>query len=145
MSQTIKIKTALYTPNLVNVCVDKYDCGEIAGRIYHCYDMNPWHFGNVIEMIELMEDFFDRISFPQASTKTRTFADVSKKEKEALIKLVTPQEVAKQSGKLESFLVNVKSRQNSAWQGEVECMETGEMHQFISVLDLLKILSNTME
>lgn len=145
MGQNVEIKMALHTPNLVNICVDKYDCSEIAGRIYHCYDEKPWHFTNVIEMIGLLEDFFDRISFPQASTKTRTFVNVSEKKKESLTKSVAVQKIIEQSGRLGSFLVHVKYRQNSAWQGLVERMESGEIYEFISVLELLKILNNAME
>ena len=144
MSQKKEIHIPLHAPNIVNVCVDKDDHGEIAGRIYHCYDKEPWHFKNVIGMVELMEDFFDRISFPQASTQTRVFANAAKQRTEILTKVATPKEIAENQGERGTFLICVKYRQNSSWQGEVEWLEQGVVQHFISVLELLKILNNAL-
>lgn len=145
MIQKKEVSIALHAPNIVNVCIDSNDFGEIAGRIYHCYAEEAWCFENVIELIEQMEDFFDRISFPQASTQIRAFGNVIKQKKEMLSKVTTVQKIAEERGKKGSFLICVKSRQNSAWQGDVEWVEKGVVQHFISVLELLKILSNAVE
>lgn len=145
MEPRSELKIALHAPNLVNVCIDKDDNGELGGRIYHCYDKNPWLFSNVIRMVELMEDLFDRISFPQASTKTRTFTNTVHQGKEKLEKVSTPQEAISQRGEKGTFLIYVKYRQNSSWQGEVQWLENGGVSQFVSVLELLKLLSNALE
>lgn len=60
-------------PNLVNICVDWAENGELSGRVYHCYSTEPETFSNLMHLINLMDAFFDRISFPQASTKPRYF------------------------------------------------------------------------
>lgn len=145
MSQIQEMHIALHAPNIVNICVDEDKNGELSGRLYHCYDEEPLRFANVIRMVEAMEDFFDRISFPQASTQTRTFANVVKKDKEKLEKVVPPQKVVEHRGERETFLTCVKYRQNSSWQGEVEWVEKGVVLHFVSVLELLKILSNASE
>ena len=54
-------------------------------------------------------------------------------------------DVAAQRGKLGTFLVSVRYRQNSSWQGEAEWVDSGKIQQFVSVLELLKILSNALE
>lgn len=145
MSQIEEMHIALHAPNIINICIDEYTNGELSGRIYHCYDNKPQPFTNVIRMVEAMEDFFDRISFPQASTQTRSFANAAKKSKDKPEKVLLPQEVAAQRGKKGTFLTCVKYRQNSSWQGDVEWIEKGVVLQFVSVLELLKILSNALE
>lgn len=145
MSQIHEMHIALHTPNLINICIDEDINGELTGRIYHCYAENPQPFTNVIRMIEVIEVLFDRISFPQASTQTRTFTNAAKPFNDRLEKIFPPQEVVAQRGKKGTFLLNVKYRQNSSWQGEVEWVEKGVIMQFVSVLELLKILSYALE
>ena len=57
-------------PNLINICVDEKNNGEFSGRLYHCYGKEAEPFHNVVELLRKVEDLFDRICFPQASTKT---------------------------------------------------------------------------
>lgn len=145
MNQKKETGIALYMPNIVNVCVDEDENGELSGRIYHCYDENPVPFANVIRMVESMEDLYDRIAFPQASTKTRVFSNTKKRTSGNKEKVKKAKDVAAQRGKLGTFLVSVRYRQNSSWQGEAEWVESGKIQQFVSVLELLKILSNALE
>ena len=70
MEQNKTLQINISMPNLINICVDEKEHGEISGRIYHCYDKEPMLFNNVVEMLRKIEDLFDRICFPQASTKT---------------------------------------------------------------------------
>ena len=145
MDQKKEIQIALHAPNIVNICIDECRNGEVAGCLYHCYDENPWEFANVLKMVELMEELYDRISFPQASTKTRSFVNAACESKERPQKVSTPQDVAAHRGKKGSFLTCVKYRQNSSWQGETQHLEEGTVQQFISVLELLKIISNALD
>lgn len=125
-------------PNLVNICVDDNKHGEMSGRIYHCYDREPMIFTNIIELLTKIEELFDVIGYPQASTKTRLFME---KQKERLPK---PKPVAKQldiiayRGNIATFVTNVKFRQNSTWQGEVFLAEQDQMLQFANTLELIK-------
>lgn len=145
MSQKKITHVPLHAPNIMNVCIDKNTEGEMTGRIYHCYDQSPWPFANVMRLMEAMEDFFDRISFPQASTQARTFTNIEHYKKGTLKKVVDAQDVAKYRGIRGTFLICVKYRQNATWQGEVEWVEGENVQQFVSVLELLKILSNALE
>ena len=60
-------------PNLVVICIDENDSEERTGRMYHCYSSEPRKFFSVVELIRIMEEFFDDIAYPQASTMTRYF------------------------------------------------------------------------
>ncbi|MDD2978645.1 MAG: hypothetical protein PHN80_01600 [Hespellia sp.] len=145
MEQNDNRHTALHAPNILSVCIDAYDAGEASGRIFHCYNEKPQTFANVIQLIEIIEDFFDGISFPQASTKTRTFIQQEPKRKIDWIKVTTTEEIAKKRGQIATFLLYVKFRQNSCWQGEAEWIEGGSTEEFLSVLEWLKIVNNSLE
>ena len=104
MEQSYQI--SWYAPNFINMCIDNINDGELSGRIYHCYSKEPWKFTNILQLIELAEDFIEN------------------------------------RGQKGTFFLNVRYRQNSSWQGIVRWIEGNSTQQFVSVLELLKILSN---
>ena len=70
MEQSYQI--SWYAPNFINMCIDNINDEELSGRIYHCYSKEPWKFTNILQLIELADDFFDKLEFPQASTSARS-------------------------------------------------------------------------
>ena len=38
------------TPNLIVVCVDQMQEGDIGGRFYHCYEKEPVKFESIVEL-----------------------------------------------------------------------------------------------
>lgn len=55
MEQSYQI--SWYAPNFINMCIDNINDGELSGRIYHCYSKEPWKFTNILQLIELADDF----------------------------------------------------------------------------------------
>jgi hypothetical protein len=135
----------LYTPNLVNICVDSCAQGELKGRIHHCYSDIPSAFNNVIQMMDIMDDFFDDIAFPQAANKTRAFVQRAQSGSRKLEKVLKSEEVVDHTGEMATFLVYVQFRQKSTWQGQVTWVENGNSTKFNSALELLKLMNNVME
>lgn len=132
-------------PNLINICVNERMHGEISGEIYHCYEKEPMLFSNVVEMLRKIEDLFDRICFPQASTKTRSFYETPPAGRTIRPeKVVMQQDVIQYRGTVGSFVTCVKFRQNSTWQGELFWMEKGIKRQFANTLDFIKILDSAL-
>lgn len=43
----------LSSPNLVNVCIDTLENGEIRGRMYHYYGEQPVRFESILQLLEL--------------------------------------------------------------------------------------------
>lgn len=131
-------------PNLVNICVDDNKHGEMSGRIYHCYSIEPMIFTNIIELLTKIEELFDVIGYPQASTKTRRFVE------KQIDRIPKPERVAKQveiieyKGEIGTFITNVKFRQNSTWQGEVFLVEKDQMQQFTNTLELIKKMDQAL-
>lgn len=138
-----QIHVNLSAPNLVNLCIDAKNDGEIQGRMYHCFQESPVIFRSILEMILEMEKLFDRIHFPQASTQMRSFFDnreVQKIREERLEKIVSPQIVTDHRGKLGTFITSVCFRQKSTWQGTVFWTEAESTGDFSSILELIRLI-----
>ena len=149
MENNISSQINISMPNLINICVNEKEHGEIKGQLYHCYAKDSVLFGNVIELLTIAEKLYDTICFPQASTKTRTFL-----ESELQVQTARPEKVAASTDvishrwKIGSFVLCVRFRQNSTWQGEVFWLEKGIGKRFSNTLDFIKILDsavNTIE
>ena len=136
-----RIKAA---PNLVNICVDEIAQEEMKGRLYHCYKKEATNFTNVVELLDEMEKLYDKLHFPEASTKSRSFLrEKALQQRETIPKVVEPKIVLEQKGTKGTFLVCVQYRQNATWQGGIVLMESEESYEFSSALDLVKIINNT--
>ena len=141
--QQLNINISL--PNLINICVDEVINGEISGRLYHCYSKDPVVFYNIIELLMEAEELFDRLRYPQASTRSRCFME---KERTAPAprpeKLQDQKEVIQHRGRRGSFVIGVRFRQNSTWQGEFVTLETGNRRMFSNTLDFLKMIDHEL-
>ena len=135
-------------PNLVAICVDEVEHGEISGRLYHCYQQEPVLFFNVIELLREMEELFDTIGFPQASTKTRSFLE---KEQQRATQVTRPERVVVQTDIIQNtggkgtFVTNVRYRQNSTWQGNFFWMEQEKQVEFSNTLEFIRQLDAALE
>ncbi len=146
MEKEVQVQINLSAPNLVNICVDQNEYGRLSGRLYHCYCEEELRFSELVELIQMMENFFDDISFPQASTKTRSFLE----EEQASNSRKRPDKVREQEkivgyrGNLGTFIATVKFRQSSTWQGELICMETGIKYSFSNTLNFIKLVDRAL-
>ena len=146
MEKEVQVQVNLSAPNLVNICVDQNEHDRLSGRLYHCYCEEALNFSDLIELLRILDNFFDAISFPQASTKTRSFV-----ERETLPnrgkrpeKVKEQERVISYRGNLGTFITGIKFRQNSTWQGEIFCVETGEKHSFSNTLNFIKRIDQVL-
>lgn len=138
-------KINISAPNLVAICIDRIIDGSIQGRMYHKYQKEPQIFCEVHKLLCLMEDLFDRCGYPQSTTQNRFFVDrKDTKTKEALL-MADLDQVLDNNGDLATFVVHVKYRQHSTWQGEVVWAEKGKKKSFRSALELIKLMDGALE
>lgn len=142
MERERQCRVNLSAPNLVNICVDISGGGEMSGRLYHCYAKEPQRFSNVVQLLKLMEELFDGIAFPQASTMSRHFKEQVKGEERIYRKMREQKELFEYRGKEGTFITSVCYRQNSAWQGDVIWVEKERKEAFVSTLEFIKLISN---
>lgn len=143
MEQSYQI--SWYAPNFINMCIDNINDGELSGRIYHCYSKEPWKFTNILQLIELADDFFDKLEFPQASTSARSFTSTQFSSVDRLDKVRLPEDFIENRGQKGTFFLNVRYRQNSSWQGSVTWVEEQREQHFRSALELLKLIDGALD
>ena len=129
----------------LSVCVDDYEDREISGRLYHQYSAETETFKGVNTLFQKIENLLDSISYPQASTQPRSFkrrqtmAPRTKKEAEAPLE----HDITSHRGERNTFIVQVKYRQNSTWQGTITWTERNVVRNFRSALELLKLIDSS--
>lgn len=137
-------------PNLTSICVDHVENGEYSGRIFHKYKSEGITFKESSQVISILEELFNQINYPQASTKYRSFQKEDRKKNETVrrrepVKPVqTAEEVLNHKGGKGTFILHVQYRQNSTWQGKVIWVEEELEEEFCSVLELLKLLDSAL-
>ena len=147
MNQINKNAVNISAPNLINICVNGLEHGEIQGEFYHYYSKEPVAFQNILELVKAMEKLFDELVFPQASTRSRSFFEKApenfyrpKREE----KRVLWEELLDHSGIAGTFITCVKFRQSSTWQGDLYWKEQGEKMFFSSALEFIRLISRSV-
>lgn len=135
-------------PNMVMVCVDGVENGDIYGRYFHRYKKEETFFPDSATLVIEMERFYDAIGYPQAATKTRKFMEREREKvpaKEHMTVIYDSQTLMQFRGKLATFLVGVTSRQNASWQGDVVWMEQQIRKHFCSDMELVVFVDDAVK
>lgn len=130
------------------ICIDSYENGEMRGKIFNpCYSGNL-EFSNLVSFLKLMEALFDKFEYPQSSMTTRHFAGKKSSDKNSEIELSDSMEKedylkTETRGKLATFRIQVRFRQNASWQGTLTWVEGNRTENFRSVLELIMLMDST--
>ena len=126
------------------LCVDSLETYDFSGRVINPYMGEFRVFSSAKQMIDLMEAFFEEISYPQEYYTLRSFAaEKAPQEPRAVSEIVRYHEDAvllENRGAVASILFQVQYRQNAAWQGRAEWMERGISRPFRSILEFLHLV-----
>lgn len=135
-------------PNMVMVCVDGVENGDIYGRYFHRYKKEETFFLNSAMLFSEVEQFYDIIGYPQAAMRTRNFIEREREKvpaKEHMTVIYDSQTLMQFRGKLATFLVGVTSRQNASWQGDVVWMEQQIRKHFCSDMELVVFVDDAVK
>lgn len=120
------------------VCVDGYEHGVLAGRMYNPYLAGGESFQSLMEFLRRMETMLDEMRFPQAFSAARTFQEPPERI------MCAPPDPEPQEGKRATFAVRVIFRQNATWQGSVTWLEGGREESFRSALELVLLMDSAL-
>ena len=143
-----------YSRNVINLCMDAYGAEQQRGRLWSQYKREPVPFTSLFEALERMEELYDALQYPFASTQIRSFLREIGKERGPdeegrpgrEYPLVEPfDKVIGHRGQDATFIIRVQYRQHSTWQGEVVWAEARKRSRFGSILELMKLIDRTME
>ena len=141
----------LYAPNLICICVNARKQGDYVGEIWNQYDEEPKAFHTSLDMIQKMDDLYDRWDFPQRSTMNRRFDKVivpkqqERTPRKGAIPKMDADRIQDKKGEKGTFIVHVLYRQNATWQGEVVWADKKKKQRFRSALELLKLMDSALD
>lgn len=152
MKQTEKETMANYTycvyaPNLISICIDRKNGTDYEGRIWNEYDPEPRSFSGMLQAFEQIEEFLDDLNFPQKSTIPRTFGKTSAQGMAQAFYRKRDKimgNLEDKNGAEGTFIVQIKYRQNSTWQGQVVWAEENKKVYFRSALELLRLIDGAI-
>lgn len=148
-----------HSSNIVNLCLDRWSEKVQSGNLYHIYTREPVAFSSLFEAVNRMEELYDAISFPQASSRLRSFLvdrrirpydskediRVSKPAGDEVREVESFDKVIEHRGTQATFLIRVMYRQHASWQGEVTWVERQKKEYFRSALELIRLLDGTFK
>ena len=151
-------KQMLFARNIICVCIDDNENADYQGQMWHQYSDDPVPFSGIYEFLVAADDLFDTWDFPQRSLERRGFGhDMTEDHRdkgfpfanynssdELVIDKIQKQSgtrnIQGKRGKLGTFIIQVAYRQHATWQGHVINTETNEKSDFISALELVRII-----
>ena len=135
----------MFSPNIICNCVNKYDDHGFSGELYHSYSKEPCKYKDLSRMLIMMEEFYDQIKFPMASTECRSFSKMkASPNRKEMMKLANDDSLLKKRGEKGTFIIQVQYRQNSTWQGKIVWVEENKTQYFRSALELIKIMDSAL-
>ena len=132
------------------ICIDAWESDGLKGRLYHHALGRETLFFDVNQLFSDLEELFDAIRYPAASTKRRIFGrEEPERGRENEVKQPMNRNEEKMpdppAGKKATFVVQVMYRQNATWQGKVVWSEKNETKNFRSALELIKLIDSAAE
>lgn len=148
----------LFARNLICVCVDSNNDADYQGVIYHQYADDPIPFNGMMDFVSKADDLMDEWDFPQRGLAPRVFKKSSRDDSVGYkkkphsdklpIEIISEQNgvrnVQNKKGKLGTFVIQVAFRQDATWQGHVIYQEKNEKLDFISALELIKLMDKAL-
>ncbi len=139
----------IYGKNLVCICINDAGDDDMKGVIWTPFEKEPLSFTGVYNMIMQMDDLYDYWDFPQRTTSYRTFGKKDKTKDyhnpNSIRKREEIRSIKSFRGDRATFLVQVKFRQHSSWQGQVLWVEKKKKLHFRSTLELMKLIGSVTQ
>lgn len=129
------------------ICVEQKSSKDMQGKFYHAYSRQAIAFDSAEQLILQMDRFFNQLRYPFPATKERVFQKYETrgiKNMAKMKKVVDDKKLLEQHGDAGTFIVRVRYRQNSSWQGDVTWVEENKTLNFRSALELLKMIDSAI-
>ncbi len=139
----------IYGKNLVCICVESDENNDIQGVMWTPYEEDGIAFKSAYDLVMQMDYLYDDWDFPQRTTSYRSFCKKDKTKDfhnpNSIRKREPIRSLKSFKGEKATFLVQVKFRQHSSWQGQVLWAEKKKKSHFRSVLELMKLFESALE
>lgn len=131
------------------VCVDEIKDHDFKGTLFNPYMEAPISFESIYGMIFVMDNLFNKYSFPHAYYEYRTFtpaakADMRNRRDIEAHRYMSDEVFNAEHGKKATFIIQVQFRQNATWQGTITWMDKKKTQRFRSVLEMIKLMDGAI-
>lgn len=138
-------------PNAVTrtvICVDRRIHSDFCGTLYNPYMPGPVSFMHITDIIGTMERFFNQIAYPQPTFEDRSFLPAPAPAHypapaRPLRRYMEAPDLEQQRGRLATFVLQVRFRQNASWQGELIWKEGRAVWLFHSTLEMIRLMDQS--
>ncbi|MDO4540545.1 MAG: hypothetical protein Q4B48_05540 [Syntrophomonadaceae bacterium] len=130
----------------VLVCVDDIVARDARGRLYTSFLEQPMLFNSIMEMFNLLDDWFDRSNFPQTTHEYRSFKGtrpVTEPADEGNDFMAVNDR--NEQGEKATFIIHVQFRQNASWQGTIQWVNEKKTQRFRSALEMIKLIDGALQ
>lgn len=122
---------------------------DIDALLWHGYSKDPIKVNVPEHMLRAMEDLFELINYPRATTTQRSFSQetpiYSQGTPSSVERYLEDFELLDKRGKLATFIIRVQQRQNSNWQGRITWVEKGRTLKFVTIMEMVRLIENALE
>lgn len=137
-----------YEESALRICIDRVEQGCLSGRLYGRRLSAPLSFFDVSDLILKVDALLDAQNFPQAFSQIRSFTEKSELEIPAVRErkeLSDATSVEAAQGERATFSLQISSRQNATWQGDVDWLDGSPRQHFTSSLALVKLMAARLD
>lgn len=120
------------------ICIDSYEDGILQGRIYNPHQ-EPVIFDSLSQFLIKMENLLDDLQHPQAYMSPRRFHTPVLQIEHVSTPLRPPK------GDKATFMLHIRFRQHTSWQGTIHWKEQHLEQSFRSVLELILLMDSALQ
>jgi hypothetical protein len=135
-------------PNAMSsVCVfiDGFDGNDASGSLYALGGTAKSTFSSLAEMVITCDKLLSSASVVQASFGDRDFSPASKNRgSDPQIPIPEQSPDMSELAKKATFVIHINQRLNATWQGEITWVSRGIMREFLSSLDMIKLIEQAL-
>lgn len=121
--------------------IASYQDKNPTGVLINPYFEEEQHFHSLTQLIFIVEQLQDELSFPQKAMDCRTFGRET--QSKATTFSTQSSGVAKDQTKA-TFKLSILFRQNASWQGSILWMEQSLQSEFRSVLEFITLMDSVL-
>lgn len=125
----------------VTVHISSFENRIPCGQVYNAYYDKVIPFRNDRELLAILDELFDSLSFPSRFDEYRCFSD---KKRPAARKERIGTGIMSEKDKA-TFIIHVQFRRNSTWQGTIQWVESQKQQSFRSTLEMLRLIDEALE
>lgn len=122
--------------SIIQIC--GYEERNFRGILQNAYYTEQQTFGNLTQLLFMLDQLQDTLCYPQKGMETRRF-----KGEGVTLQEMTPLEGTAEKP-LATFKLSILFRQNASWQGTVVWMEERREAPFRSVLELISLMDSVL-